>query len=155
MNDENKAELTSTLKVRLLKISLMFLAVALPVFVIVYVAWGIETACVALAAALSCGLGAVLAHVCSELPRGDMLIMVRLMSSSMVRVGVPLILLLVAKLAFTELFDRGMVYFVILFYVVGLLTDVKLQMKRYKPVNSVPGSPVSKQVMSSPAGGDS
>ena len=146
-NDDNKAETNGPLAARLTRICLVFAAVALLVSGMVWSVWGLEAALVALVSAIACGTGAVLAHICSELPRGDMFIMIRLMSSSMVRVGVPLILLVVAKLAFPEHFARGMVYFVILFYVVGLLTDLQLQIKRFKTASSP-----SQTALAKPAG---
>lgn len=149
MNEMKPVELNAALKTRLIRISLVFVAVSIAAFLVTWFAWGQETAWVALASAAACGLGALLAHVCSELPRGDLFIMVRLMSSSMVRVGIPLLVLLVVKFQLPELFDRGMVYFVILFYVVGLLTDLKMQIGRFKPDTA------SSNQMLSATGGDS
>ena len=150
MNDESNAEQQSPLASRVIRLSLVFMAIALLVCGTAWALGGPEAAIVGVVSAIACGLGAVLAHICSELPRGDVFIMIRLILSSIVRAGIPLLVLVIAKLQFPEQFNQGMVYFVVLFYVVGLLTDIKLQIRRFNPVTAG-----SQKMLSTPAGGDS
>ena len=86
----------------------------------------------ALAAGLSfvaCLAGAWLGHVFFIYPRGDHFLVSRMYLSMAARAGIPLLLLMVCKISLEPLFSRGMVYFVILFYLVGLLTDLKIRMR--------------------------
>ena len=77
----------------------------------------------------ACLAGALLGHVGSVYPRGDAYIVSRLYLSMAARAGFPLALLVICKTSFESLFSQGMVYFVILFYLVGLLTDLKTRMR--------------------------
>jgi hypothetical protein len=150
MNDGTQADAAPTLGQRLLRIGVIFGLVAAAICGLAGAVWGMPTALVAAVTAVVCGAGALLGHLCSELPRGDLFIMLRLATSSLVRVGLPLILLLVTRALFPEHFGRGMVYFVILFYVVGLLIDLKLQIRKFRPVSAS-----SRQALGTPAAGDS
>jgi hypothetical protein len=94
------------------------------------IAGGFEIAISAALAAIACLGGAAVAHVFNIFPRGDYLITSRLMLSSAARVVLPLTLLAVCKSFRPDLLERGMVYFVILFYLVGLLTDLATRMHR-------------------------
>ncbi|MCP4082860.1 MAG: hypothetical protein GY819_07175, partial [Planctomycetaceae bacterium] len=76
-----------------------------------------------------CALGAIIAHFFSIYPRGDAFLVSRLYLSMAARVGLPLALLVVCKTNFEALLVQGMVYFVILFYLVGLLTELKTRMR--------------------------
>ncbi len=92
--------------------------------------WGTSgmflTASIALA---SCAVGAVLAHYFTIYPRGDAFLVSRLYLSMAARAGLPLAVLVICKMNFETLLDEGMVYFVILFYLVGLLTELKIRMR--------------------------
>ena len=79
--------------------------------------------------AVACLAGAILGHIFSVYPRGDAYLVSRLYLSMMMRAGIPLALLFVCRTRFESLFDQGMVYFVILFYLVGLLTELKVRMQ--------------------------
>ncbi len=97
------------------------------------VAWltgGPSVAIIAGLAAISCLAGVAAGHVFSIIPRGDMFFSLRLMLSSTVRVALPLVTLLVCRLTRPELLERGMVYFVILFYLVGLMSELITRIKR-------------------------
>ncbi len=76
-----------------------------------------------------CALGAIIAHFFSIYPRGDAFLVSRLYLSMAARAGFPLALLMVCKTNFESLLAEGMVYFVILFYLVGLLTELKTRMR--------------------------
>ncbi len=83
---------------------------------------------------VACLLAAILGQVLGEYPTGEMFIVSRLLSSSVVRVGVPIAMLTYLKLTESPWLELGMAYFVVLFYFVGLLTDLCLHLKRYRSV---------------------
>lgn len=92
--------------------------------------WGTSGMLLAASLALaSCLVGAVLAHFFGIYPRGDAFLVSRLYLSMAARTGLPLAVLMVCKMNFETLLAEGMVYFVILFYLVGLLTELKIRMR--------------------------
>lgn len=102
-----------------------------------------------------CLIAAIAAHYLSQVPRGDVFILARLYMSSGVRIGLPVVLLVVCKMGYPELFNRGMVYFVILFYLVGLSNDLMTQVARLNQLKaaSAEGGPESN--LANPASGNS
>ena len=78
----------------------------------------------------ACSVSAMAAHVAAEYPRGDAFIAVRLAMSMVVRTALPLAVCVLAK--FTEIlpFEPGLIVLVFLFYLIGLMVDVKLQSVR-------------------------
>lgn len=126
-----------------------FVSTALVVAVVSLV-WDPATGLAALVAAIICCLAAVAATWLSIYPRGDHFRLIRLYTGSAARIALPVILLFICKWVMPELFDQGMVYFVVLFYLVGLLTDLMLQLKRIKQI--YPDSP---GVLGQTANGDS
>jgi len=92
--------------------------------------WGTSGMLLAASIALaSCLLGSVLAHFFGIYPRGEAFIVSRLYLSMAARAGLPLAVLVICKMNFETLLTEGMVYFVILFYLVGLLTELKIRMR--------------------------
>ena len=94
--------------------------------------WDTSTALVGLLSGLVCGVAAIAAFLLGIFPRGEFFRLTRLYTASAVRIAIPVLYLFIARTAFPDLFDQGMVYFVVLFYLVGLLTDLVLQLRRNK-----------------------
>ncbi len=94
------------------------------------------SATAALLASVVCWLGASAAHLLGIYPRGEVFLTTRLYASSAVRIALPVLLLLVVKLRFPSLMSGGMVYYVILFYLAGLVTDVASQFQRLRALHS-------------------
>ena len=126
-----------------------FVATAL-VVALASLLWDPATGLAALVASLICCLAAVAATYLSVYPQGDHFRLIRLYTASAVRIALPVILLFICRAILPELFAKGMVYFVVLFYLVGLLTDLMLQLKRIKQL--YPGTP---GVFGQTANGDS
>lgn len=70
--------------------------------------------------------GAVGGYWLGIFPRGDLFIASRLMASMLVRAGIPLFAVAIGKFRFPEWIEGGMVWFIVLFYLVGLLADAVL-----------------------------
>ncbi len=79
-----------------------------------------------------CVAGAMASHVLNEFPKGDEFMMTRLMTSMFVRAGLPLIAVVLAKMVFESAFSEGFVYLVVLFYLVGLISDSVLSTIRLR-----------------------
>ncbi len=93
--------------------------------------WAPTLETIVLAAAI-CLAGALIGHVLSEFPRGNEWIMVRLVSSMMIRAGLPLLVVVVTKVFLPSVFSPGLVYRVVLFYLVGLIGEAVLSCTRLK-----------------------
>lgn len=132
------------------RLLLVFLVATVLVFAVSIVVWDLTTALVALLSAAVCMVAAVAGHFCSIFPRGDVFRLARLYQSMTVRIALPVLLLFVCKNSFPDVFSRGMVYFVFLFYLVGLLTEVTVQAKRLKVLKSS-----AEPVLGSTASGES
>ena len=91
----------------------------------------LETAVLAL---IVCVISSQLAHIVGEYPRGDDYFMARLAASISVRTGIPLLAVVFVKLSSGIPFEPAFVFFIILFYLVGLIVDVALHVLRLKPV---------------------
>ncbi len=120
----------------LIRLALVFIPLTVLVFLGSMAIWDMTTAWVALLSSAICFLGATLGHLCSIFPRGDVFRLARLYQSMAVRIALPVILLFACKKLYPELFSRGMVYFVFLFYVVGLLMEVIGQASKLKVLTS-------------------
>ncbi len=114
---------------------LVFGGLLVPVVIGAAVFGSTATAMVALLSGVVCGLAAVAAFFLGIFPRGEFFRLTRLYTASAVRIAVPVAYLLVCKMAFPDLFGQGMVYFVVLFYLVGLLTDLALQLRRNRQLH--------------------
>ncbi len=116
----------------------------------VSIVWDASTGLAALIASVICCVAAVAATYLSVYPAGDHFRLIRLYTASAARIALPVILLFICRAVLPELFAQGMVYFVVLFYLVGLLTDLKLQLRRIKQLY-----PQAPGVLGQPANGDS
>ncbi|MGI9518013.1 MAG: hypothetical protein ACR2NP_13250 [Pirellulaceae bacterium] len=132
------------------RLLIVFFVSAALVVAVASLVWDRATGLAALVAAIICCLAAVAATCLSIYPRGDHFRLIRLYTASAARLALPVILLFVCKAIMPELFAQGMVYFVVLFYLVGLLTDLMLQLRRIKQI--YPDSP---GVLGQTANGDS
>ncbi len=90
----------------------------------------------ALLSAVVCFMGAVAGHFLAAYPRGDVYLAARLYASMAARMGLPFVLLFICKVRFDELFSQGMVYFVILFYLVGMIVDLTIRMRLLRTAQS-------------------
>lgn len=112
----------------------------------VALAWqfsGQSVAIVALLSAAVCFAGSLAGHFLAIYPRGNVYVAARLYASMGARMGFPFLLLFVCKLNFEKLFSQGMVYFVVLFYLVGLLVDLTIRMRALRMSGSVSKSAYS------------
>lgn len=132
----NDSETDSAKQEEVLSIRQFFGVLFVPVLVClvtILVSWlagGTVMAGVAGIAAIACLAGVVAGHVLSVIPRGELFFSLRLMLSSTVRVALPLLTLLVCKITCPQLLERGMAYFVILFYLVGLSSELITRVQR-------------------------
>jgi hypothetical protein len=83
--------------------------------------------------------GAIGGYWFGVFPRGDLFIASRLLASMLVRAGIPLVVIAICKFRFPELMEGGMVWFVVLFYLVGLLADAILLGVRSREVAGLRG----------------
>jgi len=114
---------------RLLLLAMVVLAVGVPVAAVGVLLLGtsLKAAVVALVA---CLVSALLAHVAGEYPQGDMLIMARMAVQMVVRTALPF-LVAVRGFYFVEPpFEKSLVFYMILFYMVGLVAEVQLSLAR-------------------------
>jgi len=132
------------------RLLLTFLVATVLVFGVTLFVRDMSTAMVALIAAGVCCVAAVAGHFLSIYPKGDVFRLARLYQSMAIRIGIPVLFLFLCRALFTEQFDRGMVYFVLLFYLVGVLTEVLVQVRRLKVLQAS-----IKQGMPRPSKGDS
>lgn len=88
----------------------------------------------AVLALIVCVISSQLAHIVGEYPSGDDYFMARLAASISVRTGIPLFAVVFVKLSPKIPFEPAFVFFIVLFYLVGLFVDVALHVLRLKPV---------------------
>jgi hypothetical protein len=122
------------------RLVIVFAIVAIPVIGLSWTLGGGELAFAATLSALACFTGAVSGHFLAIYPRGNAYLLARLYASMAARLGFPFVLLFVCKVRFENLFSQGMVYFVILFYLVGLLVDLTIRMRSLR-ANRESGKP--------------
>jgi hypothetical protein len=82
-----------------------------------------------------CVISSLLAHIVGEYPKGDDYFAARLAGSMAARTAPPFLLVIIAKLRPEIPFESGFVFFIILFYLVGLIADVGMHVVRLKPAN--------------------
>lgn len=114
---------------RLLLLAMVVLIVAVPVAAVGALLLGTcwKAAGVALVACLA---SALLAHVAGEYPRGDMLIMARMAIQMVVRTALPFLVALWGIYFVDPPFEKSLVFYMILFYMVGLVAEVQLSLNR-------------------------
>ncbi len=105
------------------------------VVAVVFWSLGGEYVVPVLVAGLVCYVTGVLAHLLGEFPQGELFIMSRLLSSSLVRMGGPLAFLLVIKFSSSPWMGSEIVYVVVTFYLVMLVTDVGINLKHYQAIS--------------------
>lgn len=84
---------------------------------------------------LVCVISSLAAHVFGEYPKGDENFMARLAGSMGVRTGPPFLAVILVKALPSLTFKPGFVLLIVLFYLVGLLVDVFLTVRRLKSSN--------------------
>lgn len=112
--------------------------------------WDTSTALVAVVSGIVCLLAAIAAFFLGIYPRGEFFRLTRLYTASAIRIAIPVVYLFVCKTFFPDQFGQGMVYFVVLFYLVGLLTDLVLQLRRNRQLYAQKSG-----TLGQPANGDS
>lgn len=86
----------------------------------------------ALLALLVCLVAGVIAHVAGEHPKGDVFIMARMMIQMAVRTSIPFAFALWAINFANPPLEKSLVFYIILFYMVGLVSDLQLNLARIK-----------------------
>ena len=92
-----------------------------------------RTAAIALAA---CLVSALLAHVAGEYPQGDELIMARMAMQMAVRSVLPFAVAVWGIYFAEPPLEKSLVFYMILFYLVGLTADVQLGLAKLKAAGS-------------------
>ena len=88
---------------------------------------GFKTLLVALAA---CLVSSLLAHVAGEYPKGDELVMARMAVQMVVRGALPFLVAVWGIYFVDPPFEKSLVFYMILFYLVGMVADVQLSLAR-------------------------
>ena len=86
----------------------------------------------ALASAV-CLFACLVAHCFNDFPPGNEFLMHRFFICSALRTGFPLLLAVLAKKLSPTLIDGGLIYYIILFYLVGLAAELVITYWRFKP----------------------
>ena len=89
----------------------------------------LKTAAIAVAA---CLVSALLAHVAGEFPKGDELVMARIAMQMVVRTALPFLVAVWGINFANPPFEKSLVFYMILFYLVGLVVEVQLSLARVK-----------------------
>lgn len=120
-----------TLPFRLLMLAIIILALAAVVILVGVMLFKTSTH-TAVLALVTCLVSALLAHVAGEYPKGDIYIMARMALQMAVRTALPFAVA-VWGLNFAEPpLEKSLVFYMILFYMVGLVADVQLSLGRLK-----------------------
>lgn len=122
---------SKSLTIRLVLLTAIILGSAVLLISIGYLALGtgLQTPLIALAA---CLVSALLAHVAGEFPKGAAFIAARMATQIAVRTVIPLVVA-VWGLYFAEPpLEKSLVFYMILFYMIGLVADVQLSLGRLK-----------------------
>lgn len=85
-----------------------------------------------LVALVACLLSTLLAHVAGVYPKGDELIMARMAVQMVVRSALPFLVAVWGIYFADPPFEKSLVFYMILFYLVGLVADVQLSLARLK-----------------------
>ena len=83
-----------------------------------------------LVAFLTCLFSTIAAHICGEYPQGDDFVAIRSVVSSAVRTGIPLVAIFASINIVEPPLDKSVVFYMILFYLVGLVIDMQLNLAR-------------------------
>ena len=93
----------------------------------------------ALLAFFVCLVAALVAHVAGEYPEGNEFIMARMAIQMAVRTVLPFVAALWAINFANPPFEKSLVFYIIVFYLIGLVVDVQLNLARIKAND--PGNP--------------
>ena len=120
-----------SLTTRLLLLGLLMLVVAAVVLAISVGLFqaNLQTGLIALAA---CFISALGAHVCGEYPKGDVYIMARMALQMVVRTALPFVVSIWGLYFAEPPLEKSLVFYMILFYLVGLVADVQMSLARLK-----------------------
>ncbi len=83
-----------------------------------------------LIALVTCLISSVLAHIASEYPKGDLLVMARMAVQIVVRTILPFVVAVWGIYFAQPPLEKSLVFYMILFYMVGLVVDVQLSLTR-------------------------
>ena len=86
----------------------------------------------AVVALIACLVSTLLAHVAGQYPEGDHLIMARMAVQMVVRSAVPFVVAVWGIYFADPPFEKSLVFYMILLYLVGLVADVQLSLARIK-----------------------
>ena len=86
----------------------------------------------AVIAFITCLVSALVAHVAGEYPKGDVYIMARMAVQMVVRTSLPLVVAIWGLYFAEPPLEKSLVFYMILFYFIGLITDVQLSLARLK-----------------------
>ena len=81
-------------------------------------------------ALVACLVSALLAHVAGEYPKGDELVMARMAMQMVVRSALPFLVAVWGIYFADPPLEKSLVFYMILFYLVGLVADVQLSLAR-------------------------
>jgi len=115
---------------RLAILSMLMLVAGLLVALLAWLA-GTNTTLV-LIAWLTCFAATLGAHLAAEYPAGDEYILLRMISGSLVRTGLPLVVSVWALYIAVPPIEKKLVLFMILFYLTGLVADSWMSLARLK-----------------------
>ena len=87
---------------------------------------------IVLIAFVPCLVGALLAHVAGEYPKGDLYIMARMAVQIVVRTLPPFVVAVWALYFAQPPLEKSLVFYMILFYLIGLVMDVQMSLARLK-----------------------
>ena len=90
---------------------------------------GYKTPMIAL---VTCLISSMLAHVASEYPKGGLLVMARMAVQMVVRSALPFVVAVWGIYFALPPLEKSLVFYMILFYLVGLVVDVQLSLARLK-----------------------
>ncbi len=110
--------------------AVMIVVGAIAIWVAVH--FGFLSLPMALGAWAVCVISSLFAHVLGEYPKHPDLFAARLAGSMAARTGPPFLAVILVKAIPSLTFKSGFVFLIVLFYLVGLLVDVKLQVGRLK-----------------------
>ncbi len=131
MNAPNESSGRSTAKLAMQSASILVLVVVVGVLALLVGHFLFGTGLqVGLLAILVCSISAALAHGLSEYPRGDEYALLRIFIGMSVRTAPPFLLALWGLYFSEPPLEKSLVLYIILLYLVGLFTDVILNVSR-------------------------
>lgn len=126
---------SKSLGFRLVLLAVVMLAAAVLVVLVGVLLFqtGLKTALIAL---IACLFSTLLAHVAGEYPQGDELLMARMAVQIVARTALPFGVAVWGIYFVDPPFEKSLVFYMILFYLVGLTADVQLGLAKLKAAGS-------------------